>query len=101
MKKAYEAGWPGGVMKTAFDGVPIHIPSEYMFAFTQSTYANCDNVSGHHLERVCREAERLMGTAATVAWAATQGVGIVRVHDVKAAMDVVKVIAAIQGRHYR
>ena len=46
MKKAYEAGWAGGVMKTAFDGVPIHIPSEYMFAFTQSTYANCDNVSG-------------------------------------------------------
>jgi NADPH-dependent glutamate synthase beta subunit-like oxidoreductase/dihydroorotate dehydrogenase/Pyruvate/2-oxoacid:ferredoxin oxidoreductase delta subunit len=60
MKKAYEAGWPGGVMKTAFDGVPIHIPSEYMFAFTQSTYANCDNVSGHPLERVCREAERLI-----------------------------------------
>ncbi len=60
MKKAYEAGWPGGVMKTAFDGAPIHIPSEYMFAFTQSTYANCDNVSGHALERVCREAERLI-----------------------------------------
>ena len=34
MKKAYEAGWPGGVMKTAFDNVPIHIPSEYMFALT-------------------------------------------------------------------
>ncbi|MBI5240571.1 MAG: FAD-dependent oxidoreductase [Elusimicrobia bacterium] len=60
MKKAYEAGWPGGVMKTAFDGAPIHIPSEYMFAFTQSTYANCDNVSGHHLERVRREVERLV-----------------------------------------
>ncbi|MCX5795902.1 MAG: FAD-dependent oxidoreductase [Elusimicrobia bacterium] len=60
MRKAYEAGWPGGVMKTAFDGVPIHIPSEYMFAFTQSTYANCDNVSGHHLERVRREIERLV-----------------------------------------
>jgi NADPH-dependent glutamate synthase beta subunit-like oxidoreductase/dihydroorotate dehydrogenase len=60
MKKAYEAGWPGGVMKTAFDGADIHIPSEYMFAFTQSTYANCDNVSGHHLERVRREVERLV-----------------------------------------
>ncbi|MDD5629985.1 MAG: dihydropyrimidine dehydrogenase, partial [Elusimicrobia bacterium] len=56
----YEAGWPGGVMKTAFDGVPIHIPAEYMFAFTQSTYANCDNVSGHHMERVRREVERLV-----------------------------------------
>ena len=32
MKKAYEAGWAGGVMKTAFDDVPIHIPGEYMFA---------------------------------------------------------------------
>ena len=60
MKKAYEAGWPGGVMKTAFDGAAIHIPSQYMFAFTQSTYANCDNVSGHPLERVRREAARLI-----------------------------------------
>ncbi|HAH05822.1 MAG TPA: dihydropyrimidine dehydrogenase [Elusimicrobia bacterium] len=60
MKKAYEAGWAGGVMKTAFDGVPIHIPGEYMFAFNQDTYANCDNVSGHPLDRVCREIERLI-----------------------------------------
>ncbi|NLO91204.1 MAG: FAD-dependent oxidoreductase, partial [Elusimicrobia bacterium] len=60
MKLAYEAGWAGGVMKTAFDGVPIHIPGEYMFAFTQSTYANCDNVSGHPLDRVCREVEKLV-----------------------------------------
>jgi NADPH-dependent glutamate synthase beta subunit-like oxidoreductase/dihydroorotate dehydrogenase/Pyruvate/2-oxoacid:ferredoxin oxidoreductase delta subunit len=59
MKKAYEAGWAGGVMKTTFDNVPIHIPSEYMFAFSRSTYANCDNVSGHSLGRVCREVERL------------------------------------------
>jgi dihydropyrimidine dehydrogenase (NAD+) subunit PreA len=59
MKKAYEAGWAGGVMKTAFDGVPIHIPAEYMFAFTQSTYANCDNVSGHALDRVSGEIGRL------------------------------------------
>ena len=60
MKKAYDAGWPGGVMKTAFDGVPIHIPSEYMFAFGKTTYANCDNVSGHSLDRVRSEAERLI-----------------------------------------
>ena len=59
VKLAYEAGWPGVVMKTAFDNVHIHIPSEYMFAFTQNTYANCDNVSGHQLDRVCREVERL------------------------------------------
>ena len=55
MKKAYEAGWAGGIMKTAFDNVPIHIPGEYMFAITQDTYANCDNVSGHPLNRVCEE----------------------------------------------
>jgi glutamate synthase (NADPH/NADH) small chain len=59
MKKAYEAGWPGGIMKTAFDNVPIHIPGEYMFALGESTYANCDNVSGHSLERVCREVQEL------------------------------------------
>jgi NADPH-dependent glutamate synthase beta subunit-like oxidoreductase/dihydroorotate dehydrogenase len=60
MKKAYEAGWAGGIMKTAFDNVPIHIPAEYMFAFNGQTYANCDNVSGHALERVCREVEILV-----------------------------------------
>jgi len=59
MKRAYEAGWAGGVMKTAFDNVPIHIPGEYMFAYTAETYANCDNVSGHALDRVCREVEQL------------------------------------------
>ncbi|MCX5786647.1 MAG: FAD-dependent oxidoreductase [Elusimicrobia bacterium] len=59
MKKAYEAGWPGGVMKTAFDNLSIHIPAEYMFAFTQSTYANCDNVSGHSIDRVCKEIHKL------------------------------------------
>lgn len=60
MKKAYQYGWAGGVMKTAFDNVPIHIPSEYMFAVTQNTYGNCDNVSGHTLDRVCREIEKLV-----------------------------------------
>ncbi|MCJ7706230.1 MAG: 4Fe-4S binding protein, partial [Anaerolineales bacterium] len=57
--KAYEAGWAGGVMKTAFDNVPIHIPAEYMFTFGPQTYGNCDNVSGHTLDRVCREVEHL------------------------------------------
>jgi heterodisulfide reductase subunit A len=59
MRKAYEAGWPGGVLKTAFDNVPIHIPSEYMVSFGRTTFGNCDNVSGHALDRVCREVERL------------------------------------------
>lgn len=60
MKKAYEAGWAGGVMKTCFDDVPIHIPGEYMFQITKDTYANCDNVSGHSMNRVCDEVRRLV-----------------------------------------
>jgi dihydropyrimidine dehydrogenase (NAD+) subunit PreT len=60
MRKAYERGWSGGVMKTAFDRVPIHVPGEYMFVLGASTYGNCDNVSAHALERVCREVSRLV-----------------------------------------
>jgi len=60
MNLAYEHGWAGGIMKTAFDNVPIHIPSEYMFTFSPLTYANSDNVSGHPLDRVCREVEQLI-----------------------------------------
>ena len=60
MRKAYARGWSGGVMKTAFDDVPIHIPAGYMFALTRSTYGNCDNVSGHPLDRVCREVKKLV-----------------------------------------
>ncbi|HOX58815.1 MAG TPA: FAD-dependent oxidoreductase [Candidatus Paceibacterota bacterium] len=60
MRKAYEAGWSGGVMKTAFDNVPIHIPAEYMTVFGPSTYGNCDNVSGHDLDRVCQEVGQLV-----------------------------------------
>lgn len=60
MKKAYQAGWAGGVVKTAFDNVPIHIPNEYMFVYDDSTYANCDNVSEHPLDRVCKEISQLV-----------------------------------------
>ncbi|OGS07656.1 MAG: dihydropyrimidine dehydrogenase [Elusimicrobia bacterium RIFOXYA12_FULL_51_18] len=60
VKLAYEAGWPGVVMKTSFDGLDIHIPSEYMFTFNNSTYGNSDNVSGHPLNRVCGEIRRLV-----------------------------------------
>ncbi len=60
MKLAYEAGWAGGIMKTAFDDVPIHIPGEYMTKYDDSTFGNCDNVSGHALDRVCGEVRRLV-----------------------------------------
>ncbi len=60
MKKAYEAGWAGGIMKTAFNDLDIHIPGEYMFVFEDNTWANCDNVSDHPLKRVCEEISRLI-----------------------------------------
>ena len=60
--RAYEAGWAGCVMKTAFDNVPIHIPGEYMFTFSPMTYGNSDNVSGHPLDRVRSEIEQLIKT---------------------------------------
>lgn len=62
MRLAYEAGWAGGVMKTAFEvgsSADIHIPAGYMFKFSDLTFANCDNVSDHPLNHVCPEIERL------------------------------------------
>ncbi|MBN1270190.1 MAG: FAD-dependent oxidoreductase, partial [Kiritimatiellae bacterium] len=60
MVKAYEAGWPGGIMKTAFDNLPIHIPAQYMNCFNDTTWGNCDNVSDHPLHRVCKEIKKLV-----------------------------------------
>lgn len=60
MRKALEAGWAGGVMKTSFDAVPIHIPADYFIAFDGQTWGNCDNVSGHPLDRVSREIGKLV-----------------------------------------
>jgi len=60
VKAAYEAGWPGVIMKTAFDNIPIHIPGEYMNCFTERTWGNCDNVSEHPLARVCAEIRQLI-----------------------------------------
>ena len=40
-------------------------------------------------------AERVEGTAGAVAWCAAQGVDVVRVHDVKEMVRVVKVVDAI------
>lgn len=44
-------------------------------------------------------AQRIFGTAASVAWSAANGAAIVRVHDVKAMSDVVRTIRAIQAGH--
>lgn len=59
MRRALKAGWAGGFMKTAFDGAEIHIPAGYMFQLDSETYANCDNVSEHPLNRVCHEVKIL------------------------------------------
>jgi len=60
MRAAFDAGWSGAIMKTAFDNLPIHIPERYMNQFNELTYGNCDNVSGHTLDRVCREIGQLI-----------------------------------------
>jgi dihydropyrimidine dehydrogenase (NAD+) subunit PreA len=60
MKLAYQAGWAGGIMKTAFDNLEIHIPGEYMWVWGGKTFANCDNVSDHPLDRVCGEIQSLV-----------------------------------------
>ncbi|MCX6357845.1 MAG: FAD-dependent oxidoreductase, partial [Candidatus Aureabacteria bacterium] len=60
VKAGYEAGWPGAIMKTAFDNLPIHIPGEYMNCFNETTWGNCDNVSDHPLDRVCAEIKKLV-----------------------------------------
>lgn len=80
MRKAYEAGWAGGIMKTAFDGLDIHIPADYMHVFDAETYGNCDNVSDHALDRVCREIERLVKEYPDRLTAASTG-GPVSGHD--------------------
>ncbi len=60
MKMAYDAGWAGGIMKTAFDNLSIHIPAAYMTCFNETTWGNCDNVSDHVIDRVCKEVKRLV-----------------------------------------
>ena len=59
MRRALKAGWAGGFMKTAFDGLDIHIPAGYMFQLDKETYANCDNVSEHPINRVAHEVKIL------------------------------------------
>ncbi len=60
MSKAYENGWAGGIMKTAFDNVPIHIPGGYMFAFSPYYLCQCRQRIGPPLDRVCREVKQLV-----------------------------------------
>lgn len=58
-KKALEAGWAGVILKTAFDGLPIHIPNQYMSRMGNECHANCDNVSGRSLDQVVADIGKL------------------------------------------
>jgi len=60
MKRAYDEGWAGGIMKTAFDNLSIRIPAAYMTCFDEATWGNCDNVSDHPIDRVSAEVRRLV-----------------------------------------
>jgi len=58
-KKALLAGWGGVVLKTAFDGLPIHIPNNYMSRMGDECHANCDNVSGRPLDKLVADIAKL------------------------------------------
>ena len=56
IEKAYEQGWAGVVLKTAFDGEsPVHVPSEYMTRHGKETWGNCDNVSARSIRDVIED----------------------------------------------
>ncbi|GIQ87551.1 hypothetical protein KIPB_009607, partial [Kipferlia bialata] len=60
VRDAFDMGWTGVVMKTAFHEIPIHIPSGYMSRFGDNCHGNCDNVSGRDLDEVCSDIKTLM-----------------------------------------
>lgn len=59
VKAAYEAGWGGAILKTAFHDIPIKTPAEYMYCADALSYANCDSVSARTLEQLCGDVARL------------------------------------------
>ncbi|KAL0205335.1 hypothetical protein P9112_000642 [Eukaryota sp. TZLM1-RC] len=59
VRAAFNKGWAGVIMKTAFHEVPIHIPNEYMACIDENTYGNCDNVSGRDLSEVIADVKVL------------------------------------------
>lgn len=59
VKKAYEAGWGGAILKTAFHEIPIKTPAEYMYCADEMSFANCDSVSARTLDMLCDDVRRL------------------------------------------
>eukprot|EP00767_Chilomastix_cuspidata_P001246 gnl/Chilomastix_cuspidata/14.p1 GENE.gnl/Chilomastix_cuspidata/14~~gnl/Chilomastix_cuspidata/14.p1 ORF type:complete len:842 (+),score=266.04 gnl/Chilomastix_cuspidata/14:354-2528(+) len=58
-RRGLRAGWGGVVLKTAFDGVPIHIPQDYMAYFGEARHGNCDNVSSLPLDKAVEDVRAL------------------------------------------
>lgn len=59
VKAAYDAGWSGAILKTAFDNIPIKTPAAYMHCSDALSYANCDSVSARSLAQLCADVARL------------------------------------------
>lgn len=59
VRTAYGAGWGGAVLKTAFDGISIRTPSEYMYRADRLSFANCDSVSARPLDELCADIKKL------------------------------------------
>lgn len=59
VRAAYEAGWSGAILKTAFDGIPVKTPAAYMHCADAFSYANCDSVSARTLTQLCEDVARL------------------------------------------
>jgi len=73
-------------------GIGRFVESGYRVLVGTSRKAFLGKITGRE-----NPAERIFGTAATVALCAAAGVSIVRVHDVVEMVDVVKVINAVEG----
>jgi dihydropteroate synthase len=89
---------PGiGFAKTAEQSLRLLREIETLFAFRRPVLVGPSRKSfiGHVLDLDVDE--RLEGTAAAVAWCASKGVHIVRVHDVREMVRVVRVVDAIRG----
>jgi dihydropteroate synthase len=72
-------------------GIDRFVDSGYRICMGTSRKSFIGKITGRE-----KPAERIFGTAATVAVCAAAGVSIVRVHDVAEMVDVVKIINAVE-----
>ena len=84
-------GWPAAGMALAMALVGCSPIESYRSVVGVSRKGFIGTINGEP-----QPDQRVMGTAATVAWSIANGADIVRVHDVEAMVKVVRVIRAIQ-----